>query len=148
TAAAAVSISRSIISPSPTRSCFPIRMRPHERIPHMIRRTWRGRWTILAAALLLAPVAAARADLIFPALSYRSGPYASGGSAFADGFEDYFTLLNERDGGINGVRIQVPECDTGYNSDRGAECYEAIRGLNPLLIQPLSTSLAARILPR
>ncbi len=114
----------------------------------MIRRTWRGRWTILAAALLLAPVAAARADLIFPALSYRSGPYASGGSAFADGFEDYFTLLNERDGGINGVRIQVPECDTGYNSDRGAECYEAIRGLNPLLIQPLSTSLAARILPR
>ena len=42
----------------------------------------------------------ALADLVFPSLSYRTGPYAAGGIPFADGYADYFTLLNERDGGI------------------------------------------------
>ena len=43
------------------------------------------------------------ADLVFPSLSYRTGPYAAGGIPYADGYADYFTLLNERDGGIGGV---------------------------------------------
>ena len=54
----------------------------------------------LAAIMAAGPV---MADLVFPSLSYRTGPYASGGIPFADGYADYFTLLNERDGGIGGV---------------------------------------------
>ena len=42
-----------------------------------------------------------------PALSYRTGPYAANGIPFADGYADYFTLLNERDGGIGGVPVNV-----------------------------------------
>ena len=63
------------------------------------------------------------ADLVFPSLSYRTGPYAPNGIPFADGYADYFTLLNERDGGIGGAPINVIECETGYNTEKGVECY-------------------------
>ena len=49
----------------------------------------------LAAAAVLA-AAPAMADLIVPNLSYRTGPYGANGTQYADGFNDYFTLLNER----------------------------------------------------
>ena len=41
---------------------------------------------------------------------------------------DYYALVNERDGGINGVKIAYEECDTGYATDRGVECYERLKG--------------------
>ena len=79
--------------------------------------------TMAVAALMAAsPV---MADLVFPSLSYRTGPYAAGGIPFADGYADYFTMLNERDGGIGGVMTRVLECETGYNTEKGVECYEA-----------------------
>jgi len=34
---------------------------------------------------------------------YRVGPYGANGAAFFSGFIDYLTLVNERDGGVNGV---------------------------------------------
>ncbi len=43
------------------------------------------------AALVSAPPA--MADLVFPALSYRTGPYAPNGIPFADGYADYLTLI-------------------------------------------------------
>jgi branched-chain amino acid transport system substrate-binding protein len=52
---------------------------------------------------------------------------------FADGYADYLTLINERDGGIGGVPIRMSECETAYNTERGVECYQAIRGDNPLV---------------
>ncbi|MGR3552179.1 MAG: ABC transporter substrate-binding protein, partial [Paracoccus sp. (in: a-proteobacteria)] len=64
--------------------------------------------TALALAATLAAAAPARAELVVPSLSYRTGPYGANGTQYADGFADYFTLLNERDGGIGGERIQVP----------------------------------------
>jgi branched-chain amino acid transport system substrate-binding protein len=80
----------------------------------------------LATAAIAAVMAAgpALADLTFSALSYRTGPYAANGIPFADGYIDYFTLLNERDGGINGEKINIVECETGYNPEKGVECYE------------------------
>jgi hypothetical protein len=56
----------------------------------------------VAAVMAAAPV---MADLVFPSLSYRTGPYAANGIPFADGYADYMTLLNERDGGIGGVKL-------------------------------------------
>ncbi len=90
---------------------------------------------IVAAATMLA--APAMADLVVPNMSYRTGPYAANGIPYADGFSDYFTLLNERDGGIGGQKIQVPECETAYNTEKGIECYEALKSQNPLVLNPL-----------
>src|SRR6516165_10634348 len=61
---------------------------------------------------------------VIPMLVYRTGAYAPNGVPFANGLADYYTLVNERDGGINGVKIVFEECDTGYATDRGVECYE------------------------
>jgi branched-chain amino acid transport system substrate-binding protein len=99
----------------------------------------------LATALSAGP---ALAELNFPSLSYRTGPYGASGAPFADGYADYFTLLNERDGGIGGVKVKVTECETAYDTTRGVECYEQVRGSNPLVIQPLSTGITYQLIPR
>jgi len=52
--------------------------------------------------------------------------------------------VNERDGGINGVRITFEECETGYATDRGVECYERLKGKGPTgasVFNPLSTGI-------
>ncbi len=104
----------------------------------------------LAALALSAVMAAgpALAELVFPSLSYRTGPYAAGGAPFADGYADYFTLLNERDGGIGGVKTKVIECETGYNTEKGVECYEATKGEGSLVYQPLSTGITYQLIPK
>ncbi len=106
--------------------------------------------TKLAMATLAAMVAAApaMAELTFTALSYRTGPYAANGIPFADGYEDYFTLLNERDGGIGGEPIRLVECETGYNTEKGVECYESTKGEGALVYQPLSTGITYQLIPK
>jgi branched-chain amino acid transport system substrate-binding protein len=37
---------------------------------------------------------------------------------------DYFAMLNERDGGIGGERLVVEECETGYDTKKGVQCYD------------------------
>jgi len=88
------------------------------------------------------------ADLVFPSLSYRTGAYASGGIPFADGYADYMTLLNERDGGIGGVMTRILECETGFNTEKGVECYEATKGEGALVYQPLSTGITYQLIPK
>ncbi len=90
----------------------------------------------------------AMADLVIPDLSYRTGPYAAGGIPFSDGYNDYFTLLNERDGGIGGVPVRVIECETGYNTEKGVECYESTKGEGALVYQPLSTGITYQLIPK
>ncbi|MBY5933142.1 ABC transporter substrate-binding protein [Tateyamaria omphalii] len=99
----------------------------------------------VAAMMAASPV---MADLVFPSLSYRTGPYAAGGIPFADGYADYFTLLNERDGGIGGVATRVLECETGYNTEKGVECYESTKGEGSLVYQPLSTGITYQLIPK
>src|SRR5213079_2817254 len=101
----------------------------------------------LAAALVAGPMAAeVRAqpkELFIPLLVYRTGPYAPSGIPIANGFVDYFTLLNERDGGINGVKLTWEECETQYKTDLGVECYEKLKGKGPTgaaLVNPYSTA--------
>jgi len=102
--------------------------------------------TLAATAVMAA--APAMADLVFPSLSYRTGPYAAGGIPFADGYADYFNLLNARDGGIGGVMTRVLECETGYNTEKGVECYEATKGEGSLVYQPLSTGITYQLIPK
>ena len=99
----------------------------------------------VAAVMAAGPV---MADLVFPSLSYRTGPYAAGGIPFADGYADYMTLLNERDGGIGGLPARILECETGYNTEKGVECYEATKGEGSLVYQPLSTGITYQLIPK
>lgn len=106
--------------------------------------------TVLATAALAAVMGAgpAMADLVFPSLSYRTGAYAPNGIPFADGYADYFTLINQRDGGIEGQKIRVIECETGYNTEKGVECYESTKGEGALVYQPLSTGITYQLIPK
>ena len=102
--------------------------------------------TIFAAAVTVA--SPALADLVFPSLSYRTGPYAANGIPFADGYADYLTLVNERDGGVGGVPVRMIECETGYNTEKGVECYESTKGEGALVYQPLSTGITYQLIPK
>ena len=108
------------------------------------------KFTKLAAIAVAAVTAASPvlADLVFPSLSYRTGPYAANGTPVADGFADYMTLLNARDGGIGGVMTNVIECETGYSTEKGVECYEATKGEGALIYEPLSTGITYQLIPK
>ena len=101
----------------------------------------------LTATGILA-AAPALADLTVPNLSYRTGPYGANGNQYADGFNDYFTLLNERDGGIGGQKILTPECETAYNTEKGVECYESTKGSGALTYNPFSTGITYQLIPK
>ncbi len=66
-------------------------------------------------------------EQFFPLLVYRTGPYAPNGTPWANGKQDYIKLVNSQ-GGINGVKIAFEECETGYATDKGVECYERLKG--------------------
>lgn len=103
--------------------------------------------TTLALGAIMA-AGPALADLVIPSLSYRTGPYAAGGIPFADGYADYFSLLNARDGGIGGVPVNLIECETAYNTEKGVECYESTKGEGALIYQPLSTGITYQLIPK
>jgi branched-chain amino acid transport system substrate-binding protein len=74
-------------------------------------------------------------ELVLPVLEYRFGPFAPVGIPRWNGYIDYLTLLNERDGGINGVKIKIVRCETGYDTTRSIECYEKLKK-DALVFQP------------
>jgi len=79
-------------------------------------------------------------EQFFPVLVYRTGAYAPNGVPFANGYVDYLKLVNAK-GGINGVKVTWEECETGYATDRGVECYERLKGKGATVFQPLSTGI-------
>ena len=40
---------------------------------------------------------------------------------------DYLNMLNERDGGIGGVKLVVEECETEYDAKKGVECDDKVK---------------------
>jgi branched-chain amino acid transport system substrate-binding protein len=109
---------------------------------------------ILAVTVMAWPMAApARAQekaIFIPLLVYRTGPYAPNGIPSANGFNDYFNLINERDGGINGVKIVWEECETQYATDKGVECYERLKNKHDgaVLVNPFSTGITYQLIPK
>jgi len=94
-----------------------------------------------AGALLGAPDAQAQAkEQFFPLLVYRTGPYAPNGTPWANAKQDYIKLVNAR-GGINGVKITFEECETGYATDKGVECYERLKGKGATVFDPQATGI-------
>jgi branched-chain amino acid transport system substrate-binding protein len=94
------------------------------------------------SATLSAPAAYAQAkEQFFPLLVYRTGPYSPNGTPWANGKQDYIKMINARDGGINGVKLVFEECETGYATDKGVECYERLKGKTNTLFDPQSTGI-------
>ncbi|PKO34003.1 MAG: ABC transporter permease [Betaproteobacteria bacterium HGW-Betaproteobacteria-7] len=79
-------------------------------------------------------------EQFFPVIVYRTGAYAANGTPWANGYVDYLKLVNAK-GGINGVKLSFEECETGYATDRGVECYERLKGKGATVFQPLSTGI-------
>ena len=102
----------------------------------------------IAIALALTVSTPAVADLTFPNLTYRTGAFAVSGIPYADGFADYMTLLNERDGGIGGEKVNYIECETQYKVEKGVECYENTKGQGSLVYQPMSTGITYALIPK
>ena len=98
---------------------------------------------VAACASSLSTSAFAQAkEQFFPLLSYRTGPYAPNGTPWANGKQDYIKMINARDGGINGVKIAFEECETGYATDRGVECYERLKSRPGVaMFDPQSTGI-------
>ena len=99
-------------------------------------------------AAMVGSAAPVFADLNIPFLSYRTGPYAPNGIPYADGVEDYLAMINARDGGVGGVPINVINCETAYNTERGVECYESTKGQDALVYFPLSTGITYQLIPK
>src|SRR5829696_1397205 len=103
-----------------------------------------------AAVLIGASVlpAASQDSIYVPLFTYRTGPFAGSGIPIADGMHDYLEMLNQRDGGIGGVKITFEECETGYDTKKGVECYESVKGKNPVVVNPWSTGITLPLIAR
>src|SRR5262249_60919383 len=90
-------------------------------------------------------------EQFLPVLSIREGALRMLGIPQADGFIAYLTLLNTRDGGINGVQLVWEECETVFDVTRGVECYERLKGkgaTGAAAVHPVSTPLTYALLER
>ncbi|OUL98280.1 ABC transporter substrate-binding protein [Variovorax sp. JS1663] len=94
----------------------------------------------VSALAATAPAFAQAKEQFFPLLVYRTGPYAPNGTPWANGKQDYIKLINAT-GGINGVKISYEECETGYATDKGVECYERLKDKGATLIDPQATGI-------
>ena len=80
----------------------------------------------LPAAVLAQPK-----EQFVPMALFRIGALSSIGTSLFAGMIDYFTLVNERDGGVYGHKLVWEECEFEYKPDRGMECYERLKGRVP-----------------
>ncbi len=102
----------------------------------------------LGAALAVGVAGAASAEGLYaPNLSYRTGPFAATGIPLMNGQKDYMEMLNARDGGIGGIMIDFDECETGYSTEKGVECYEKTKE-KAIVTQPWSTGITLQVLPK
>ena len=42
----------------------------------------------------------------------------------------------------------IEECETGYDTKKGVECYEPVKGKNPVVINPYSTGITLQLIPK
>jgi branched-chain amino acid transport system substrate-binding protein len=106
---------------------------------------------IVASAGFSAGALAQAKEQFVPHSYYWVGPFAASGSGIAGGAIDYLNMLNERDGGVNGVKFTGEKCETEYNNARGVECYERTKKHPPTgatLVHPLSTGITYSLIEK
>jgi branched-chain amino acid transport system substrate-binding protein len=104
----------------------------------------------VAFTLAAGAVQAQAKEQFVPVNLYWVGPYAPGGSGVGAGWIDYMALVNERDGGINGVKLAWEKCETEYNNARGVECYERSKnkGSGAAMMHALSTGITYSLIEK
>ena len=104
------------------------------------------------AVVMAAPAAVTSAQaangIFVPLFTYRTGPFSGSGIPVANGLHDYLTMLNERDGGIGGEKLIVQECEDGYDTQKGVQCYDSVKDRNPVVITPYSTGITEQLIPK
>jgi branched-chain amino acid transport system substrate-binding protein len=112
-------------------------------------------WSVLLATGIVGLVSvmavAAAGEQFLPVLAIREGALKAVGIPRADGYIAYLTLLNARDGGINGVTLIWEECETVYDVDRGIECYERLKTKGPTgaaVVHPRGTPMSYALTER
>ena len=101
----------------------------------------------LLAAGAVAP-ALAQDSIYFANNAYRPGPFSGSGIPIGAGMRDYIAMINESDGGVNGVKIVDEECETGYDTKKSIECYEQAKSKNTIVYSPWSTGATLAAIPR
>ncbi|MBW7901136.1 MAG: ABC transporter substrate-binding protein [Rhodocyclaceae bacterium] len=105
----------------------------------------------VSSAFVSSAVLAQASEQFIGLPSYRVGAYAAGGSGIYGGWIDYMQLINEKEGGVNGVKLTWEECETEYNNARGVECYERLKSKGASgnsVFQPLSTGITYSVLDK
>lgn len=102
----------------------------------------------MASVPAFVSTASAEDTIYVPLFSYRTGPFAGSGTPIANGMHDYLDMLNARDGGIGGAKIVIEECETGYDTKKGVECYESTKSKNPVVTNPYSTGITLQLIPK
>jgi branched-chain amino acid transport system substrate-binding protein len=123
-------------------------MQKGERTMKVIQLLMGTALVVAAGACAVPSIASAEDSIYIPLLTYRTGAFAVSGIPIANGLADYFNMLNERDGGIGGVKLVVDECETGYDTKKGIECYESVKGKNPVVMSPYSTGITLQLIPK
>ncbi len=103
---------------------------------------------ILGAGGVPRSASAAEDGIFVPLFTLRTGPFANSGGPIANGMRDYLTMLNERDGGIGGVKLVIEECEMAYDTDKGVACYEQVKSRRPVVVNPWSTAITLKLLPK
>ena len=112
---------------------------------------WSGLVAAVLGGLVGATAVAAAGEQFLPVLGVREGALRSLIIPQNNAYIDYLTLLNERDGGINGVTLVWEECETVYDVTRGVACYEHLKGKGPTgaaVMLPIGTPLANALIER
>jgi len=105
-------------------------------------------FSLALAGALAAPPALAQDQIYINHNTYRTGAFSGSGIPVADGMRDYISMLNARDGGINGAKIVYEECETGYDTRKSVECYEQARSKGTVIYVPWSTGATLAAIPR
>jgi branched-chain amino acid transport system substrate-binding protein len=117
----------------------------------ILQQCWSGLVAAVLGGLVGVTAVAAAGEQFLPVLSVREGATKSTQIPRADGYIAYLTLLNERDGGINGVKLVWEECETVYDVDRTVECYERLKTKGPTgaaVFHPMGTPPTYALLER
>src|SRR5262245_62444207 len=118
---------------------------------HLQRQWWSALVAVMLGGLVGVTAVAATGAQFLPVLGVREGAQRSSQIPQANGYIDYVTLLNVRDGGINGVPLVWEECETVWDVPRGVECYERLKAKGPTgaaVVHPNSTLLAYALTER